>query len=405
MRRVIDNFKNYGYESFVLLLIFVMTWLGFGRYMAAVILLAFLFDLLFREKRRELFSDRVFLYILLAFVFFSVISSLFSIDRLKSTLLSLLWFLVVFVPVSYVKFSLDGDINKDFFAKVIVPVSFVISLFIVGWLVYKFTAYSLKHGIVFRRYTFIWLGKATTPDTLVMLTGIGYAFLRSQKIRGAEWISFIYLLVMGFGFILTYDRGGVVSFFIISILLLSTDYKRLIVYILLIAAVVFLSFKVKYLAGVRHFFDFIYSPKIQKALNNRQQLDTFHTAWQIIKDHWFLGVGTNNFSKFTKRYGSGHWYAYAHNFILQFWAENGVLGLVSALTLIGLTFKRWFYTLGNIDIKRKVYVFGVGVSFIGMLIGNLTNSTIWIIKIALPFWMLVGIINGYYMVVIKRERY
>jgi hypothetical protein len=41
----------------------------------------------------------------------------------------------------------------------------------------------------------------------------------------------------------------------------------------------------------------------------------------------------------------------------------------------------------------------VGASFIGMLIGNLTNSTIWMIKIALPFWLLAGVLNAIYYIV------
>jgi len=41
-------------------------------------------------------------------------------------------------------------------------------------------------------------------------------------------------------------------------------------------------------------------------------------------------------------------------------------------------------------------VLGIGVSYIGMLIGNLTNSSIWKIKIALPFWIIAGIITTAY---------
>ncbi len=390
--------NNINYESLVILIIFVFTWLGFGRYMAPVILVAFVIDLFVKEKRKFLFSDKVFLYLVLIFVFFSFISSLLSIDRLTSSLLSLLWFLVIYAPVSYVRFSLGSKNDDNFFVKFIAPVSLLISIFIIGYLGYRFITFSLKHGITFKRYTFIWLGKATTPDTLIMLTGIGYAYIRSIKTKGAVWLSFLYLLLCAAGIILTYDRGGVTSFFVISVLLLATDYKRLIVYLLLIALIIFLSFKIKYLGNIRHFFDFLYSTKVQKALSNRQQLDTFKTAWAIIKDHWFFGVGTNNFSKFTKRYGSGHWYAYAHNFILQFWAENGLFGLISALAIFGLTFKRWYYSLVNLNGKNKILNFGVGVSIIGMLVGNLTNSTIWIIKIALPFWMLVGIVNGFYFI-------
>jgi len=383
---------NYYVEKIALSIIFWLTWLGLGEYMAGFILLVYIFSLSSKEKRKFLFRDKTIIVLLLLFTLSAVVSSLFAIDKLKSVLLSMLWFLVVYIPISYSQFSVNED--DDWFEKVILPVSFGLIFIILFYLYYHFFK-NLFHGkVIFKRYVFPTLGKAATPDNLVMLTALGYGFLRERKKSLFLWIGLIFLIFSGFGISLTYDRGGMLSFFIISIILLSFDWKRLVVYLIIIAVIIYLTFHLKYFGGFRHLFDYLYLKSSQKALEHGQQLDTFNTAWLIIKDHWFLGVGTNNFSKYTRLYGSKHWYTYAHNFILQFWAENGLFGLIFGLSMLGVIFFRWLKSFKYY--QYKYIALSVGVAFIGMLVGNLTNCTIWTIQVALPFWLLAGIINGIY---------
>jgi O-antigen ligase len=110
----------------------------------------------------------------------------------------------------------------------------------------------------------------------------------------------------------------------------------------------------------------------------------------MIKGHWFLGVGTRNFPRLVRSYGSGAWFAYAHNLVLQLWAENGILGMLLGVYIIGLVVFRWIRALRMH--ARRFDVLGTGASFLGIVIGNLTNSTIWMMKIAVPFWFLAGVI-------------
>ncbi|MBA7541528.1 hypothetical protein ES705_33844 [subsurface metagenome] len=181
------------------------------------------------------------------------------------------------------------------------------------------------------------------------------------------------------------------------ILLLSYDYKRLIILFALAALIIYASFVFEPLKKIQHLFNYLYLKKSWGRLLGHTQLATFRGAWGIIKDHWLMGVGTNNFSKFVKQYGTGRWYAYAHNFVLQFWAENGLFGMIFGLSIIGLSIYRWLKSWKLY--KYKYIALGVGASFIGMLVANLTNSTIWIIKIALPFWLLAGVISAIYFIV------
>ncbi|MGQ9614939.1 MAG: hypothetical protein ACUVWJ_00890 [Spirochaetota bacterium] len=68
---------------------------------------------------------------------------------------------------------------------------------------------------------------------------------------------------------------------------------------------------------------------------------TFKSSRDMIKDHWLPGMGTNNFSKFSKQYGVGRLYAYAHNFVLQFWAKNGLFGTIFGLSIMATVIYRW----------------------------------------------------------------
>ncbi len=257
-------------------------------------------------------------------------------------------------------------------------------------------------GSIFaKRRSFIFLGLVKTSDTLIMLGGIGYGWFRQKQDKKYLWLGFVYLLLCAFGIFMTQDRGGVAAFFILMIILLSFDYKRLALFFIMIAIVIFLSLKTESFSGLRYLYYYLVSKETFNGLKSGHQLEAFQAAWLMIKDNWLLGVGTNNFHKFTRKYGSSIGYTYAHNIVLQFWAENGLFGMIFGLSMIGLFLYRWLKSWKLY--KYKYIALGIGVSFIGLLIGNLTNSTIWLIAIALPFWLIAGVMNAVYFTVKNEE--
>jgi len=379
-------------ETWLFFIIIVMTWLGFGNEMAGLLTLSFIGFLFFKKNRRLLIEDKTLLVLALLFTVNCVISSLLSVDKLESSLLSLVWLLVILLPITFSRFSLDDD--ENFLIRWILPASIVAAIIIVFYVMIFFLITVFKEGLIFKRYSFYYLGTTTTSDVLIMLSGVGYGWWRQKLKERYRWLGFIYLLLCAFGMFTTLDRGGMLALFVVIVFLLSYDYKRLILFFVIIALLIYLSYKVASLNVLRYPFDYLTARYRLEILEKGQQLDTFHSAWLMIKDHWLMGVGTNNFSTFSKQYGSGKWYAYAHNFILQFWAENGLFGMLFGLSIIGLILYRWARVLRQH--KLKYVVLGIGVSYIGMLIGNLTNSSIWKIKIALPFWIIAGIITTAY---------
>jgi len=381
--------RGWAYGIFIII---TLAWIGMGEYMAACAVFFFIAALFFADRRRIVLSDTPFLLLLGLFTLNNVISSLFSIDRATSAALSLLWFLVILIPVASVRFSLDG--NDDFVMRLILPFSIGAAVVIVAYMSVGFGITLAREGLAFRRYSFKWLGTSQTADTMVMLGCLGYGWFRQKRAETHRWLGFVYLLMCAFGLFLTLDRGGIAAYFVVMIILLAHDWKRLILLFVLLAVLVFLSYKIESLHVLRYPFDYLTARYRFEIVKSGQQIDTFRTSWLIIRDHWLLGVGTNNFSKFTKEYGNGHWYAYAHNFILQFWAENGIFGMGFGLSIMGLVISRFFRALKHSS--SRYVVLGTGCAFIGMLLENLTNSTIWIIKIALPFWLIAGMLCHFY---------
>jgi O-antigen ligase len=390
--------KN-GYESFIILIVFTGTWIGYGAYMWGPLVLGFLVAMFFKEKRVFLFRDKLLLTVIIMLTVNNIVSSLFAIDNPKSTFLSALWFVFLVSPMFYVRFSLNED--SDFFVRRILPIGLVFSLVILVYLFSSFIYHSTTVGFEFKRYTFLTMGTASTPDFVLVLGGLGYGWIRQKEGNKYRWLGLLFLLACFSGMFLAFDRGGVMAFFIMSMLLLSFDYKRLLVFIFLCGVMVFLIMTVDAFNGLKRMIDYLYLQATKRELLESQQISTFRAGWEMSLDHWLLGVGTNNFSKYSEQYGPRIWWTYAHNIVLQWWAENGIMGLILNLTIVGTVIGRWLKSFKSY--KYKYVALGIGASFIGHFIGNLTNCTIYIVKIGINFYLLAGLMSSIYFAV-KQER-
>jgi hypothetical protein len=392
---LIGIIRKYGIESFIILVSFTVAWIGYGDYMWVLLLFAFLAALFFRRKRIFLFRDKLLLILLIALTINNIISSLFAIDNPKTTILSAIWFLALYTPMSYVRFSLND--SSDFFAKWILPVGFALSVVILLYMYMQFIIHTMTVGMEFDRYQFLTLGTASTPDMILILGGLGYGWLRQKDSTRFKWFGLLYLIVSLGGMLLSYDRGGVMAFFFMSILLLSFDYKRLAVFLAFIGVIVGMILFVDAFSSLRRMIDYLYLKATQKELLELQQISSFRAAWEMAIDHWLLGVGTNNFSKFSAQYGPKIQWAYAHNLVLQFWAENGIFGLILNMSVIGVVIGRWLKSFTHY--KYKYVSLGIGASFIGLFVGNMTNSTVYILRIGFLFYLLAGLMSSVYFTV------
>ncbi|HUT65508.1 MAG TPA: hypothetical protein VMZ05_05090, partial [Spirochaetota bacterium] len=98
MKKIV-SLKEFTPERVCLVVIFALTWLGFGAYTSILLIPLFILFLLFKNRRvyvTQTLKDRPFITLLSLFMLNNVISSLLSIDRWVSVSLSVLWFFLIF---------------------------------------------------------------------------------------------------------------------------------------------------------------------------------------------------------------------------------------------------------------------------------------------------------------------
>ena len=175
-----------------------------------------------------------------------------------------------------------------------------------------------------------------------------YLFIRIRRNYFRLLISAGILLIF-FTLILTRSRGGLLTFFFSGICFLTLynfnslrkNRKRIIKYGLIVAgalAVIFLILMVTQGGAANKNQDT--EGFYQRFLNIstiRERIYYFRTGWEMIKSNPLFGRGPGVYGLMYPRYitpGAGET-KYAHNFIIQLWAELGIAGLILFLSFAG----------------------------------------------------------------------
>ncbi len=101
---------------------------------------------------------------------------------------------------------------------------------------------------------------------------------------------------------------------------------------------------------------------------------------KIIEQHPLTGVGVGNFSLKETRA--------AHNSYLQIWAEVGILGLLSWLTIIFIFIKKG---MKNLYSGNNYYSLGILMSGLSFLSYNLIDFSFFVPQSAFLFWIVLGL--------------
>lgn len=115
-----------------------------------------------------------------------------------------------------------------------------------------------------------------------------------------------------------------------------------------------------------------------------QRLNYWQTAINMIKAHPIFGVGPANFQELFLKYKAGLSTdtRYAHNILLNMWAETGILGIAGMSLLI-------------INLLRKLFTKqGEGFLLLGglvFLLHNLIDNSYFIPETGFLWWVLLGI--------------
>lgn len=111
-----------------------------------------------------------------------------------------------------------------------------------------------------------------------------------------------------------------------------------------------------------------------------RRLGYWRDALKIIRAYPLVGVGIGNFNLPLSRY--------AHNFLLQIWAEMGILGLVSFAWIVGATLISCFKKLKSSTYKSKII--GFLTANVIFLIHNFFDFTFFLPEVVLIWWIVLG---------------
>jgi O-antigen ligase len=146
---------------------------------------------------------------------------------------------------------------------------------------------------------------------------------------------FFYLisLVMIFAIILAATRGSLPGIAILAAYVIWRKRSKLLLLGVLVCTAV-----IVFTLGAR-MAERLLSPNVADLLSNMGRVEMLRTALKILKEnHYFFGIGMNNFSQMKFAYGFPQWFdtgkvMSSHNFFVEIWLGWGLLGLLGWLTL------------------------------------------------------------------------
>jgi O-antigen ligase len=141
---------------------------------------------------------------------------------------------------------------------------------------------------------------------------------------------------------------------------------------------------------------------IWEVMLNKERINIYKAAANMIKAHPFLGVGTDTFCLNFQKYkipekdgftGEGQYFA--HNNFLHLAGEIGLFGLAVFLWMLWALFRSASGFLKNND---SGFITACGLGLLGgiaaFLINGMTETTLYYSKVSTLFWYQVGLLLG-----------
>lgn len=241
------------------------------------------------------------------------------------------------------------------------------------------------HGIV---------GSYMPTGTMMLILFTVSVILMIYSLRENKYKSIIFVLIFSSSFIAILFNGtrgvwlGTVFVFFIILGQMLKNNK-----IILFIGIFFFAIISSLYLSVPHIHNRIDSIVNSKNQSNHERILIYHSAINIIKDYPILGIGTDNFKDaYQKDYISPKAkepnLEHAHNLFLERLAENGIIGFLSFMAMIGyllyISWKMWHY-------KNNIFgLITVGI-VITILLHGVTEYVFAHIIISNIFWILIGI--------------
>jgi putative inorganic carbon (HCO3(-)) transporter len=223
-----------------------------------------------------------------------------------------------------------------------------------------------------------------SANHLALMLGRAWPFLIAAALGRWRWL-WLPAAVVGLGLLLTFSTGGWLGGLAAVLVVVGAMSRRqLAVRFGGLAAVALLGVSGLAIAGV-----------LPERLNPLRQtggfrLDLWLSSLQMLRDHPLLGIGLDNFA-----YLYGQFYVRAgavaepnlshpHNWVLHFWLELGLLGLIAFLWLL-LRFWKLAWR------SKSWLVAGAMGAMADVLVHGLIDNSYFLVDLAFIFWLAMAL--------------
>ncbi len=165
------------------------------------------------------------------------------------------------------------------------------------------------------------------------------------------------------------------------IALLITRYTRWPTIILLILGGVFVAWQ--------SFPSSISDVLLLRDWSGQVRLTMWSETWQLIKDHWLLGVGLGGYQTAMIPYHSAKHleiFLYPHNILFNFWVEIGLAGMLVFLGMLFAALRHTAYA-----IRHTAYGIGILMAVVILVVHGLVDVPYFKNDLAVLWWVVIAL--------------
>ena len=364
----------------------------------------------FKVTKIDKISGSNYKWLIIGILFFSTIAIFFSPDKIsalgiwKAFFVEPMMVFVVFINVIKDKHQWDLIINSLGGVALIVAL-FAIYQKITGQFIFNEVWQVAETRRVVSFYGFPnAVGLFLAPIVVLFVGRIVTNLQKLQKLlhqrrmhlwrKILELVFDVSVVVMG-GLAIWFARSeGAIVAVVIGLLMLGLFFKRLRIFTLIMMAIGVLIVAV--VPQVRELF----IEKISLGdFSGNIRVIVWQETWQMLRDHQIWGAGLAGFQAVIGNYHHAiqnfEVYLYPHNFILNFWSEVGIFGM---LFLVFLIIKFFYNYLQAKKINKEWYLILMAV-FVTILVHGIVDVPYFKNDLAVLWWLVVGM-----SVVLFREK-
>ena len=366
----------------------------------------------FKSKDFNFIKERVFLFLILIWVFL-VINSLLNLNRTNETYDGLIR------SLSFLRFILLVYATKFFFEKfnsikekIFNFWSIIISIVVIDIFFEKIVGHNLiriRSSSNERIASFF--GEELVVGAFIL--GLGFAvaiflIIKNKKSSVAKKIyTNLFLILIPFAVFLTGERSNFIKSLIILFSFLFIVDKKFLLFkkrniligfvSLVIASLLISKSTFNRQASIFHQYNFlnkIYEDKVE-IIKNVQYGQHYLIAWNIFKENMWLGVGTKNFryacqnKKYNDKYSTGCT-THPHQTYFEILSEQGLVGFfIFLIFFITVFIKNYLIFKNNINLYHLIYF----LFYIAFLVPFLPSGSFFSTFNASIFWLNFSLMN------------